>query len=90
MLIGRSSDKEGMDTGEIDTDGMETGAIEMLKLSRGENVVVGAAAEVMLMSSAWQVSSRGKTTTATESLISRWEKYIRYRVFVPILITPFP
>lgn len=53
MLIGKSRDNEGIETGGIETGGIETGVIEtggieMLKSSRGRNTGVGVTVEVMV------------------------------------------
>lgn len=66
MLIGRSSDNDGIETGGIETGGIETGVIEtgvkaMLISWRGDIATVVANESVLLGCSAEQASSSEKT-----------------------------
>lgn len=70
LLIGKSRDNEGMETGGIEMGVIETGVIEMLNSSREGGAVMVAMPEVMLGDSAEQVSSSAKPTNEYESLIS--------------------
>ena len=74
VLIGRLSDRDGMETGGIETGVMETGlidtgVIEMLISWRGEGATVVATEGVLLGFSAEQASSSEKPSSEVDSLI---------------------
>jgi len=74
VLIGRSSDKGGMETGVIEmgvneTGVIETGAIEMLISWRGYGATVVANEDVMLGCSAEHVSSSDEEMSEVEGLM---------------------
>jgi hypothetical protein len=69
VLIGRSRDKDGMETGGIETGVIDTGVIEMLKSSREGDVVIVATAELMLGDTAEQASTSDDPRSECESLI---------------------
>ena len=68
-MIGRSSDKDGIETGGIETGVIETGAIEMLISCRRTGAAVVANEDVMLGCSAEQASSSEKPRSEIDSLM---------------------
>lgn len=69
VLIGRSSDKDGIDTGGIETGVMETGVIEILIPWRGDGATVVAEENVTLGCCAEQASRSEKPKREVESLM---------------------
>ena len=74
VLIGRSSDNDGMETGGIETGVIDTGVIEtgvivMLISWRGDGAEVVANEVALLGCSAEQTSSSGKLMSENESLM---------------------
>lgn len=69
VLIGRSSDKDGMETGGIETGVMETGVIEMLISWRGDGATVVGEEDVTLGCSAEQASSSERLRSEVDSLM---------------------
>jgi hypothetical protein len=74
VLIGRFSDREGMETGKtetgvMETGVMETGVIEMLISWRGEGATVVATEDVLLGFSAEQASGNEKPSREVDSLM---------------------
>ena len=69
VLVGRSSDNDGMETGGIETGVMETGVIEMLISWRGDGATVVVEEAVTLGCCAEQTSRRAKPRREVESLI---------------------
>lgn len=68
-MIGRSSDRDGIETGGMETGVIETGVIEMLISWRGTGAAVVANGNVMLGCSAEQVSSSEKPRSEVDSLM---------------------